>query len=263
MKKLTYILLLCLTALLPACNEEEIAPYSDALGINFLAWDSYGQPVDNYQNLTTKVNFYNYYAAKGMAFTDTTTKVCVQLEGIIPDHPVNVRLRVVEDEGYPLADVILPGDSAIAAGEYRRTITLGIRKPEVADTEYRAILTFDYENSDVVPGTKERQQYTLILTDETDWESMYVDNADEWNSYYAATLGTFGPVKARFILVAMGEAGYSADNVKTIYNLTQMMPSYSFGRYMSILTSALDEWNSTHDTPLAEADGTPVSVPNN
>lgn len=46
MKKLTYILLLCLTGLLPACNEEEIAPYSDALGINFLAWDSYGQPVD-------------------------------------------------------------------------------------------------------------------------------------------------------------------------------------------------------------------------
>ena len=117
--------------------------------------------------------------------------------------------------------------------------------------------------ADVVPGTKERQQYTLILTDETDWESMYVDNADEWNSYYAATLGTFGPVKARFILVAMGEAGYSADNVKTIYNLTQMMPSYGFGRYMSILTSALDEWNSTHDTPLAEADGTPVSFPNN
>ena len=70
MKKLTYILLLCLTGLLPACNEEEIAPYSDALGINFLAWDSYGQPIDNYQNLTTKVNFYNYYAAKGMAFTD-------------------------------------------------------------------------------------------------------------------------------------------------------------------------------------------------
>ena len=32
---------------------------------------------------------------------------------------------------------------------------------------------------------------------------------------------------------------------------------------LSILTSALDEWNSTHDTPLAEADGTPVSFPNN
>ena len=72
-------------------------------------------------------------------------------------------------------------------GTYRRTITVGIRKPEVADTEYRAILTFDYENSDVVPGTKERQQYTIILKDETDWESMLVENEDEWNSYYAET----------------------------------------------------------------------------
>ena len=107
MKKLTYILLLCLTALLPACNEEEIAPYSDALGINFLAWDSYGQPVDNYQNLTTKVNFYNYYAAKGMAFTDTTTKVCVQLEGIIPALESAHALGALEKLNFKPDDVVV------------------------------------------------------------------------------------------------------------------------------------------------------------
>ena len=263
MRTIKYILLLCLTALLPSCNEEQIAPFSAERGINFLAWDAWGELEDNYQNLSTTVNFYNYYAAKGMAFTDTTTQVGVQLEGLMSDQPVNVRLKVVADEDYPLADVTVPGDSAIAPGEYRRTITVGIRKPEVADTEYRAILTFDYENSDVVPGTKERQRYTIILKDETDWDSMLVDNEDEWNSYYAETLGEFGAVKVRFILVAMGEAGYTADNVTTIYNLTQMMPTYGFGRYMSVLNDALDEWNSTHDEPLAEADGTLVTFPNN
>ena len=54
-----------------------------------------------------------------------------------------------------------------------------------------------------------------------------------------------------------------ADNVKTLDCRTQMMPSYGFGSHMSSLTSALGEWTSTLDTPLAEADGTPVSFPNN
>ncbi len=264
MRTIKYILLLCLTALLPSCNEEEIAPFSAERGINFLTLDAYGGFVDNYQSLSTTVNFYKYYAAKGMAFTDTTTKVGVQLEGLMSDQPVNIRLKVLADEDYPLAEVTVPGDSAIAPGEYRRTITVGIRKPEVADTEYRAILTFDYENSDVVPGTKERQQYTIILKDETNWEDMYVTNEDEWNSWYAEYLGSYGPVKVRFIMAALNEAkGYGYDQVKQIYNLTQMMPTYGFSYYLDDIIAVLNEWNSTHDEPLAEADGTPVTFPNN
>lgn len=263
MRTIKYILLLCLTALLPSCNEEQIAPFSSERGINFLAWDAWGQLEDNYQNLTTIVNFYSYYVTKGMAFADTTTRVGVQLEGLMSDQPVNIRLKVIEDEDYPLADVIVPGDSAIAPGEYRRTITVDICKPEVVDTEYRAILTFDYENSDVVPGTKERQQYTIILKDETVWEDMYVASEEEWNSWYASTLGSYGPVKVRFIMAALGELGYSYDNVKQMYNLTQMMPTYGFAYYLDDIVAVLDEWNSTHDEPLAEADGTPVTFPNN
>ena len=250
----------CAILFLVRCSEEEVQPFTSELGINFVLVDQYGYYQDNYQNLSTTYNFYPQYLTQGMEVARASIRLGVQLEGELPERPVNVRLKALPVEGYETADLILPGDSVIAPGEYRRTLTIDCNKPSAFDTEYRNLMTFDYENSDVVPGTKERQQYAVIVKDETDWASMSVDNAEEWNKAYASTLGAYGPVKVRFILAAMGErheSSYSA--IKMLYSYTTSYPAYGFQRYLSDLRDALEEYNATHAQPLAEPDGTPVS----
>ena len=53
---------------------------------------------------------------------------------------------------------------------------------------------FDYANSDVVAGTKERQKVKVTVKDVTDWGGMYVSDEDEWNAYYSDVLGKYGPM---------------------------------------------------------------------
>lgn len=255
-----YLLACCSLLFFATCSEEEVQPFTSELGANFVIIDQYGSYTDNYQNLTTTYNFYPQYLTKGMEVAQASIKVGVQLEGTLQDQPVNIRLKTLPVEDYESANLILPGDSIIAPGEYRRSLTIECQKPATFDVEYRNYVTFDYENSDIVPGTKERQQYTVIVKDATDWASMSVDNAEEWNQLYAPTLGQYGPMKVRFILAVMGElhnADY--DTISMLYSYTTSYPAYGFQRYVSDFQAALEEYNTTHDKPLTEPDGTLVS----
>lgn len=243
-----------------ACNEEEVQVYSSELGINFLAPNGYGGFTDDYTNLSTTYNFYTSYLTQGMDIKNANIQLGIQLEGIPSEQSVNIRLKATTKEGYEPAEIILPNDSIINPGEYRRTITVECVKPQTFDTEYRTIITFDYEHSDVVAGTKERQQYELIIKDETDWSSMNVDNEKEWNSRYASTLGNYGPMKVRFIMAVMGEQfNASYETLSMLYSYTYTYPTFGFRRYISTLKDALQEYNDSHEIPLTEPDGTLVS----
>ena len=145
-------------------SEEKIEPFSSERGINFLAPNGYGDFIDNYNQLSTDINFYTYYVTEGLEIKELPLQLGVQLEGEISTTPINIRLKAIEKEDYELADIIIPADSTIEAGEYKRGITISCQKPQTFDKEYGAVITFDYENSDVVPGTKERQNFSHKIT---------------------------------------------------------------------------------------------------
>lgn len=258
-------------AVFTSCAEEEVQPFSGEPGINFMAPDGNGGFYDNttsYQYLSSECNFYGYYQSKGTLDIDyVDVQVCLQLEGRLSDKPLNIRLKAEAEDGYEMPELEMPGDSVMEAGTYQRKFNIRVKRPAVYDTEYRAIIKVDYDNSDVVAGTMERQEYELVVKDETDWEGMQVSATDEagrieeWNYYFSSVLGNYGPVKVRFIQAALGEAGYSASSISYKY-LYQAYgyPSYGFNaNIMGILNDALDQYNATHDKPLAEADGTVVT----
>ena len=253
-----FFIFLCST-LFVACNEEEIKPFSSERGINFLAPNGYGGFTDNFNQLSTDINFYTYYVTKGLDIKELPLQLGVQLEGEISNTPINIRLKAIEKEDYELADIIIPTDSAIEAGKYQRGITITCQKPQVFDKEFGAVITFDYENSDVVPGTKERQNYQITLKDATIWEDMEVSNENEWNESYSSTLGVYGPIKVRFILATLGKLEYSYNAIKNLYYYTTSYPNYGFKKVMDQLKTALEEYNNTHDEPLCEPDGTLVT----
>lgn len=245
-----------------SCKEEEVEPFSGAPGLNFTIKQG-NQWVDNatsYENLFSSVDFYAYYAEKGTIDLDyVDVQVCVQLEGRISDKPLKIRLKAEPVEGYEMADLEMPSDSVMAPGTYQKVFTIRCKKP-ADENEYKAVIKVDYFNSDFVPGTMERQQYELTVKDQTNWEDMEVSNADEWNAAFSSVLGNYGPVKVRFIQAALGAAGYSSMSISYKYYYQLYYPAYGFNaQIMGIIKDALTEYNSTHDKPLSEADGTPVT----
>lgn len=260
--KTLHIFLLIAAALFSttSCSEEEATRFNSERGVNFLIYDTQSNSYqDDYTNLKTTINFYNYYL-KGWDINEVSLKLGVSIEGTLSDQPVHVRLKTQPVEDYSTAIIEVPGDSIINPGEYRRTITVNCKRPNSYDTEERTNVTFDYSACGLVPGTKERQLYTVTLTDATDWSAMSVDNETKWNESYAATLGKYGPVKVRFIMVVLGtKYNYTAQALNNLYYYTVAYPNYGFKKELDHLKEALREYNKSHDTPLTEPDGTLVS----
>ena len=233
-----------------SCTEEEVEPFTSELGINFR----------NDAGSSTDINFYEMYVKEGMELSGKNIQLYVQLEGALSDQPTSFRLASQPVEDYEPVEVELPGDSVIDAGKYTRSITIRCLKPTTYNKDFKTDITFDYENSDVVPGILELQKKRLTVSDKTLWQDMMVDDAEGWNKYYASTLGKYGDVKVRFILAAMGAQGLSYRNIKYLYQNTVYYPAYGFSEErLTQLKTALEEYNASHDKPLCELDGTPVS----
>lgn len=263
-----YITVVCLLFACFACDQEEVPTFHEERGINFVLYNVYyDEYTDDYENLESTYNFYEDYAKQGsLILAPCTLYVGLQLEGTFSDLPVKVRIKSEAVEGYEMPDITLPEEVEIAAGEYRTHFPVICRQPVEYEKEFKVKLSIDYEASDVVPGTKERQSYVLTITDETIWKDMHVENAEEWNTYYSAYLGTCGGKKIRFIFVDFASYGpdYNYAWVCNVYNYTKIggyYEWYGFYNYGYYLYADLSTWNSTHDTPLCEPDGTSIEFP--
>lgn len=254
----------CALLAMVGCKEEEVPTFDAETGVNFLADNGQGVYVDDHENLFTEIDFFNsYFSQKTIDISaDAATPVCVQLEGRLSDRPLNIRLKAVPKEGYEMPELVMPGDSAIAPGEYRKVFNITARKPAMGE-ERRCYITFDYDNSDVVAGTMERQKYEIVVGDKTPWDEMGVTDEASWNASFSGALGQYGDVKVRFILVAFAlDRWYSPQQVYMMYSYHLQNPAFGFNtQLVNTLKKYLNQYNETHDTPLQEADGTPVTFP--
>lgn len=250
-----YIIILLMTV--ASCKEEEVQPFTAERGVNFVTYTN-GYYNDNPTDLITEYNFYSFYITKGLSIDSLPLQLGVELEGQLSESPIRIRLTAGKDSLFELADLVMPGDSVIAPGHYRRTMTVQCKKPGVYNHTYKAIIGFDYANSDVVAGTKERQKYTVTVTDSTIWSDMDVSGEDEWNQKYASILGKYGPVKVRFIMATLGKEGQSYNQIKYLYYYTTNYPSYGFASVIDDLRQALADYNK-NNAVLKEPDGTIVT----
>lgn len=253
----------CSLLALASCKEQEVETFSGERGINFIVPNSDASKEDLYENLYSTCDFYDYYVTKGKIDLDyVDVKVALKLEGPLSDQPLKIRLKAEPVEGAEMADLEMPGDSVLGPGEYKRTMTIRVKRPAEYDKEYQAVIKVDYDNSDFVAGTMERQQYKLTVRDEANMQDMEAESIDDWNQKFSATLGNYGPVKIRFIRAALGAQGYTSTSISYKYYYTLYYPTYGFNaNLMTTLRDALKEYNDTHDKPLSEADGTPVTFP--
>ncbi len=250
-----------------ACNKEDVQPFSERQGINFMERTekdneiSYG---DGYTNLSTHINYITAYSNSYEQSEIKEITLRVKLEGLLSDTPLKVKFKILPVEGYDIADVSVPETGIeIKSGEYTADITVGYRKPAVAEKTYKAQIAIDYENSDVVAGTKERQLYTLIIEDAFVWSTMKVTSQEEWEKYFKTVLGDYGTQKVRFLIYAFKQLNL---NLESASMYTKDYPSYAdrYGlqAYMPRVIEFLNAYNAEHsDAQVQESDGTPVTFP--
>lgn len=264
MKTIYNLYFIVLAALLySSCSKEEVYSFTGEPAINFTSQDynlgdvanSQKDP-DNPDQMGYTSNFADHYK-KGQ-FTDEfdTVYVKAKLEGMLQDHPLRVKLSCEAVEGYDMPKLILSEDSVIKPGEYYVRMAVLIEPHPVYNKEYQAKISFDYANSDVVAGSKERQSIILKASDtyEVNMENMGVANEEEWNRVFGPYLGVYGPVKVRFIL--------------SVYKTraTQLFVSTTYGwgsgfdrpANVETLKKALEEYKAEHGE-LKEPDGTIVT----
>ncbi len=264
-KKYNYLLGLLVTSLFIACSEEEVQPFSAAPGVNFMEF-SYIINNDSivwgngYTNLQSDVNVWDVYGKGDFEATEGKTTLRVQLEGNVSDKPLKVMFKVLPVEGYDFPEVTPPAEGAIIqAGEYGANAEFTYKLPAEYNKEYRAKVVVDYEQSDVVAGTKERQSYELSIHDTFVWKTMYVTSESKWNSTYNRYLGSYGDVKVRFLYAVIGDPELFDDICYCTYYKVQLFQR-GWPNYMPQVEEALEAYNAAHPgNPLAEKDGTLVT----
>ncbi len=267
-----YLILTFASICLASCKQEEVKTFSSERGVNFVNYDDWSKTYeDDYKSLKLEHNFLEDYATQGWQVADYTQEVGIQLEGQFSYSPISVKVKVEAVDGYELPTLTLPEECVIEPGEYQTHFTLTCKKPEAYDKVYKAKLVFDYSASGLVAGTKERQSYEITISDATIWSDMYVSNEAEWNSSFSNILGTYGPVKVRFLLVALGTSdesgavGYSAgknySGIRQYYYNQKNGWSGGFkGGWVSwYIDDGLYLYEENYGKAPAEADGTPVT----
>lgn len=257
---------LLLLTLFVACNEEEVQSFSDKPGVNFMEYvgtTTGGEEIwsDGYLNLFKYANSFADYPDDDFgSVKDIKIRLGIKLEGLISETPLKVKFKVLPVEDYDLPDIILPEeDVEIKAGEYTTYVTLPCKAPTVLDKQFKAQLTFDYENSDVVPGTYERQKYEITVEDSFRWDLMSVESKEEWEQYFKPVLGDFGQQKVRFFAYAFKQLGLDLE----MYSMYFVLYSYDLiSDEMPSVKNILDNYNAEHpDEQVKESDGTPVTFP--
>ena len=261
-----YMTIMALLLTFTGCEEEEVMTFGEERGVNFVIYEAaYGTYKDDYKNLETEYNFFKEYANNTtMELPPYQVSIGVQLEGEFSDKPLKVKVKAEPVEGYEQLAVELPEEVIVEAGEYRANFTVACARPSVYNEECKVKIVFDYDNSDVIAGTKERQEYIITLKDEAIWEDMYVASLEEWNEKYSPYIGTAGEVKVRFIYTALKNINYHYAWTNSLYYYIIMgRPTWGFtATEMDCLRTQLEAYNASHDVPLAESDGTLVTFPN-
>lgn len=264
MKTIYNLYLILLAAILySSCTKEEVYSFAGEPAINFTSQDyvlgqkpTTQKDPDNPDQMGYTSEFSTHYK-KGQ-FTDKydTVYVKAKLEGTLQDRPLRVNLSCEAVKGYDMPTLVLSKDSVIKAGEYYLKIAVLVGRHAEYNKEYQAKITFDYANSDVVAGSKERQFVILKASDKFEINNTNMGIADEkeWNKIFAPHLGAYGPVKVRFILSVF------KDRATSLFVSTTYGWGSGFDKPANVeqLRKALEEYNAKYGT-LKEPDGTIVT----
>jgi len=242
-------LLLCI-----GCSEEEVDRYDTSLSaLNIWVGTEAGAVYES-------VN-YNY----SYAYEEGSVTFYVQLVGMPANYDRSFRLESFGGDSASVAPTVRTEDYVIPAGETKGTYkvyfnTQKLPDPDLFTTSDGTINFRMVPNSEFAIGNEHYQQFQVVLKN-------YLAKPANWDSanYPRVPLskyfGTYSKVKYQFMIEHLGLIDFEINyNARTSYDEETNVVSASYAIYLQqVMQRALNEYNSSHELPLTDEFGLPVT----
>ena len=246
--------LLLLTLLTAACSKEEVSTYDiSRTALNIWVGTEAGAV---YESVT-----YNY----SYAYEEGSVTFYAQLSGMPADHDRTFRLEPFGGDSAIMANTIRTEDYVLPAGEVRGTYQVHFNTQQLSSptlfTDRDGTISFRLKPNDTFAvGTENHQQFTVTLKN-------YLAKPDNWDSAnfpripLSKYFGTYSRVKYQFMIEVLGLIDFEINyNTQTAYDeATNTVSSVYAVHLQQLMQRALNEYNETHDTPLTDEFGIPVT----
>lgn len=252
--KHSIIILAALSLLAVGCSKEEVSTYDTSLCCLNLWVGTQAGAV--YESTT-----YNY----SYAYEEGDVTFYAQISGMPSKHDRTFRLEAYGDDLERMGNTIRTEEYVIPAGEIGGTYQVHFNSQLLSDptlftTENGRIHFRMVSNDDFSIGTEDHQSFTVVLKN-------YLAKPDNWDTAnfprvpLSRFFGTYSRVKYQFMIEHLQLIDFEINyNTQTSYDEEANVISYSYATYLQqVMQRALNEYNETHDTPLTDEYGNPVT----
>ena len=248
------IILIALLLLTAGCSKEEVSTY-DPSRTSLNIW------VGTQAGAVYETTTYNY----SYAYEEGDVTFYAQISGMPSKQDRTFTLEAYGDDLERMGNTIRLEDYVIPAGEIGGTFqvhfnTQLLSDPDLFTDEDGTIHFRMVENSTFAIGTEGHQSFTVVLKN-------YLAKPDNWDTanYPRVALskyfGTYSRVKYQFMIEHLHLIDFEINyNTQTAYDEETNIVSAVYAVYLQqVMQRALNEYNATHETPLTDEYGNPVT----
>ncbi len=249
-----YSFIAFMAAMLASCTHEEISTYDpDRTGLDIWVGNAAGAVFES----TT----YNY----SYAYEEGAVTFYAQISGVPADHDRTFHLEPFGGDYDLMANTVRTEDYIIPAGAIGGTYQVyfnsqALSSPSLFTTKDGHINFRVVPNDEFQLGTENHQQFTVVLKN-------YLAKPDNWDAAnfpripLSKYFGTYSRVKYQFMIEHLGLVDFEINyNTQTAYDEELNVVSVAYAIHLQqLMQRALNEYNETHDEPLADEFGNPVT----
>ncbi|MBQ9284700.1 MAG: DUF4843 domain-containing protein [Bacteroidaceae bacterium] len=257
-KSISYFSLFTLSlftfACLTGCSHEEVSTY-DTSHTSLNIW------VGNPAGVVFESTTYNY----SYAYEEGAVTFYAQISGTPADYDRTFRIEPFGDDSVLVAPTVRTEDYVIPAGQIGGTYQVYFNSKQLSSpdlfTKSDGRINFRVVPNDIFDlGTEHHQQFTVVLKN-------YLAKPDNWDAAnfpripLSRYFGTYSRVKYQFMIEHLGLVDFEINyNTQTAYDEETNIISAVYAVHLQqVMQRALNEYNETHDEPLTDEFGNPVT----
>lgn len=240
-------------SLLTSCSHEEV----DTFDTSYTALNIWvGNPSAVFESAT-----YNY----SYAYEEGSVTFYAQISGVPVDYDRTFTLEIFGEDSAQVVPTVRTEEYVLPAGAISGTYEVHFNARYLTDpnlfTQQDGTVQFRVkENKDFSLGTTGRQSFKVVLKN-------YLAKPDNWDTAnyprmpLSRYFGTYSRVKYQFMIEVLGLVSFEINyNATTAFNPETNVASNAYAIYLQqVMQRALSEYNETHDTPLLDETGVPVT----
>lgn len=252
MKKILYIFIAA--AILASCSKEEV----DTFDTQYTALNIW---VGTQAGAVYESTTYNY----SYAYEEGEVTFYAQLSGMPADHDRIFHLEAFGGDSALMINTVRTEDYVLPAGEIGGTYQVHFNTQKLSDpnlfTNRDGHISFRLvESEEFAIGSEGRQSFTVVLKN-------YLAKPDNWDNAnfprvpLSRYFGTYSRVKYQFMIETLGLIDFEINyNMATSYDEELNTVSAVYAVVLQqLMQRALNEYNATHETPLTDEFGLPVT----